>query len=327
VSASCALDASGGVHCWGSNLDGALGSGASDGSFHTDALGTTGLDHGVASVAGGNQTFCAVLADGSVRCWGNAPTDAGPVPHVVAGLSGVARVAVGDGFACALDVHGATRCWGAGGAGQLGDGNTDDRSAPALVATADPFVDIAASPWSGFVCAVDVAGKVACWGQGHGGQLGVRDEEDRAVPATVLGVDAAASVSAGSGFACAVLRDGGVACWGADDEAQLGRGTAGSDPSARRVAGVSGASAVALGERHACVLLGDGSVTCWGAAYDGAIPGQTTLAPPTQVLPPSFGAVAIAAGYQSTCAISSSRHVRCFGSAGLSWSADADFAL
>jgi alpha-tubulin suppressor-like RCC1 family protein len=327
ISASCGLDAAGGVHCWGSNIDGALGSGASDASFHTDALAAKGLDHGVASIAGGDQTFCAVLGDGSVRCWGNAPNVAGPVPRSVSGLSAIARVAVGNGFACALDMHGAARCWGAGGAGQLGDGNTEDRDAPVLVATPEPLVDIAASPWSGFACAVTNAGKVACWGQGHGGQLGVGDATDRAVPTNVVGVDGAISIALGSGFACTALHDGGVMCWGADDEAQLGGGKAGAEPGARRVDGVKDALALALGERHACALSRAGSVTCWGAAYDGAIPGQTALAPPTEVLSSSFAAIAIAAGYQSTCALSSSRHVRCFGSAGISWSADADFAL
>ncbi len=329
VSSSCALDAKGGVYCWGSNLGGALGIGVVDAEFHSSPMAVKGLSQGVAALAGGNQSFCAVLAEGAVRCWGNLPSGGNAEPTVVPGIDfSVARVTVGDGFWCTLDTRGRARCWGAGSAGQLGNRSTDDRLQPSeSVATDEALVDISASSFSAFACGVSVRGRVLCWGSGAGGQLG-RAEHDRAIPVPVDGlVDPAQSVATGSLFACALLRDGGVACWGTDDMGQLGSGRPGGDPTPRRVPGVSAVIAIALGESHACALVKDGAVVCWGGGYRGAIPGQAKIAAPTQVIPASFGAIAIAAGYQSTCALAGNGRVRCFGSAGISWSADASFTL
>ncbi len=327
VSASCALDAHGGAHCWGSNLDGALGTGAIDASFRSEPVPVRGLDHGVASLAGGNRAFCAVLEDGSVRCWGNLADARRAEPTVVPGIVETARISIGDGFACALDTHGHAKCWGAGGAGQLGNRSTDDRETPQKVISDEPFIDLSASPYSAFVCGVTASGRVLCWGSGEGGQLG-RDERNRAVPAPVDGfVGDAVAIATGAFFACAVLKGGGVSCWGRGDEGQLGGGAPDGSYAPRRVPGIGSATAIALGERHACALMADGSVVCWGAAYGGAIPGQKTIAPPTNVLLAGSGITSIAAGYQSTCARTKSLRVTCFGSAGISWSADTSFTL
>jgi alpha-tubulin suppressor-like RCC1 family protein len=281
------------------------------------------------ALSGGNQSYCAVLGDGALRCWGNLPAGKVAEPSVVAGIDpDIARVTVGDGFACALDRHGHARCWGAGSAGQLGNRATDDRPQPKeVVAAGEPLLDISASSFSAFACGVGTSGRVFCWGSGAGGQLG-RVAQDSALPVPVEGLAGpAVSVATGSFFACALLRSGGVACWGANDAGQLGTGSAGSDSIPLLVGGVEKVIALALGEQHACALVADGSVVCWGAGYGGAIPGQPAIAKPTEVIPASFGATAIAAGYQSTCALAKGGRVRCFGSAGISWSADASFTL
>jgi alpha-tubulin suppressor-like RCC1 family protein len=328
VSSSCGLDDKGGVHCWGSNLAGALGTGTTDTGFYASPLPVKGLSQGVAAVAGGDQSFCAVLASGGVRCWGDLPAGSSAEPVLVDLGTSVARVSLGDKFGCALDTLGRARCWGAGSAGQLGNGSTDDRPLPKeRVATSEALLDVSASSFSAFACGVGTSGRVFCWGDPTGGQLG-HAGKDAAVPAPVAGlVEPAQSVATGSRFACALLRDGGVSCWGVDDAGQLGSGSAGTAAAPRRVPSVANATALALGEQHACALLKTGSVMCWGAGHGGAIPGQTKIAGPTEVLPASFGATSIAAGYQSTCARTAGGRVRCFGSAGISWPMDGSFTL
>ena len=66
---SCALTAMGSVQCWGDNHHGQLGDGRT-----TDRLTpvtVAGLGTSVTGLAAGNYHSCAVISDGSLRCWGD----------------------------------------------------------------------------------------------------------------------------------------------------------------------------------------------------------------------------------------------------------------
>jgi alpha-tubulin suppressor-like RCC1 family protein len=77
---SCVLTEVNQVRCWGLNADGQLGAGdltnrGIDPATMGDALNNVdlGAQHTVRAVAAGNSHTCAVLDDGTVRCWGNNP--------------------------------------------------------------------------------------------------------------------------------------------------------------------------------------------------------------------------------------------------------------
>ena len=106
---SCAVTATGGVVCWGSNPSGQLGNGTTTTSLIPTPV--TGLTSGVASVSMGNGTACAVTTGGGVMCWGNGGTGQlgnntqtnSLVPVQVVGLtSGVRMVSQGGDSACAI---------------------------------------------------------------------------------------------------------------------------------------------------------------------------------------------------------------------------------
>jgi cysteine-rich repeat protein len=115
--------------------------------------GITATISGVTAVSVGMTHRCAVMTDGTARCWGvNGAGELGdgtntesstPVP--VADLVGAVAIAVGGGFfgghvwvdaghTCAVLSDGTAWCWGANSYGQLGNGATADSNVPVQVA-------------------------------------------------------------------------------------------------------------------------------------------------------------------------------------------------
>jgi alpha-tubulin suppressor-like RCC1 family protein len=324
--ATCAIDDKGGVLCWGDNTHGTLGFGDMTPTNSDAPMGVKDLSSGVRAVAGGPFAQCAILLDGTARCWGDSlfgdvqgsTTDVQvPWPHDKLGLSNdVAQISFGDNFACALTTSGRAKCWGYGGAGQLGTGTTDDTYfARDIAMPKEAFVSISTSMGGLFACAAGTSGKVYCWGENGAQQLGTNEPGGHPKPAAVPGIDGRAiAVGAGRAHACALYDDGAVACWGGNEKGQLGSGTKGQPLAPMRVAGIAGAKTLVVGADHACATLGDGSVSCWGATDAGQItaPSSTPIVP-TQTFSSSFGAIAVGLGFMHTCAMSKTRHIRCQG--------------
>jgi alpha-tubulin suppressor-like RCC1 family protein len=97
---------------------------------------------GVASLAAGEGQACAVLKDGSARCWGaNEEGELGlgtrttsELPQAgVKGVTSLRDVCIGSSHSCARTAQGAVYCWGANPAGQIGDGTRERRPAPTRV--------------------------------------------------------------------------------------------------------------------------------------------------------------------------------------------------
>jgi alpha-tubulin suppressor-like RCC1 family protein len=89
----CATLADGTVDCWGDDDFGELGDGQT-GSLSRSAVAASGIQNGVQVTTAG-QSACALLADGTVRCWGaneygslgNGTTTDSSTPIGVQGLS------------------------------------------------------------------------------------------------------------------------------------------------------------------------------------------------------------------------------------------------
>lgn len=174
--------------------------------------------------------------------------------------------------------------------------------APALATTV--------SAGYGQSCAATDAGAALCWGY--------QPEE--------TGIAGAVDIRVGNGFSCALLRDGRVLCRGQGNGfGQLGVEIPGAGQQNiypvnwRQADGVFHplrATQVATGERHACALTLDGEVACWGDAAQGQL-GQHQPTLPSSSHARSVaglsGAVRIAAGVGSTCAVLRSGSVWCVG--------------
>ena len=295
---ACALLANGGVHCWGRNSFGQLGDGFPAG-FRGTAQFVSGLSNGVASIGLGAGHACAILAAGSIKCWGwnssgqlgNGASGANqPLPVDVAGLGGIATaLALGDGHTCALMSDKTVKCWG--DATPIGHGAASPQVTPLAIPGLTNVAAITAGPAHN--CVLLESGAAKCWGRNGAGQLGDGGTMDSTVPVEVTGLSSGvAALSAGgsfyegsagtprrdASFTCALMIAGGLKCWGSNLSGQLGDGTLVAHPVPSDVSGLtSGVSQVSTGGMihgfvgllapmaHACAVTSAGSVKCWGS--------------------------------------------------------------
>jgi len=89
------------------------------------------------AIAGGS---CALLKDGTVKCWGSYNyTEYGNgntssyLPATIPKVKSAGAIAVGDSHACAACTSGEILCWGQNGWGQLGNGTTNFSASPVAV--------------------------------------------------------------------------------------------------------------------------------------------------------------------------------------------------
>jgi alpha-tubulin suppressor-like RCC1 family protein len=197
---TCASRTDGTAQCWGYNNAGQLGNNATDyfsPRFLLSGLVTVWGLTSVVSVSSGSQHTCAVLADGTVSCWGadshgelgrvTAPgTDASSTPETVPNLGGAVSLGLGGNHSCAALTDGTARCWGENGRGQLGDGTTTDSLSPVVVSGLTGVILLAGG--SAHTCAALSDGTVRCWGSNSYGQLGNGTTTDSSVPVTVVGL-------------------------------------------------------------------------------------------------------------------------------------------
>jgi alpha-tubulin suppressor-like RCC1 family protein len=97
---------------------------------------------GVTAISTQVRHSCAVVAGGSVSCWGQNDTGQLGIdtmgerqlsPVAVLGLTNVVSLDTGSFGTCAADAAGIARCWGYNGEGELGDGTNTNSSVPVQV--------------------------------------------------------------------------------------------------------------------------------------------------------------------------------------------------
>lgn len=170
---------------------------------------------------------------------------------------------------------------------------------------------------SSHTCALTTDGKVYCWGYNRSGRLGDGTTTDRSLPAPVNALpDGVIAVEAGGSHTCALTADGKVYCWGDNYSGQLGDGTTTNRLTPVLVSGLpDGVTAISAGGRHTCALTASGAVYCWGSNSFGQVGDDTTTNRLTPVLIgglPGDG-ISLSAGGYSTCALTASGRVYCWG--------------
>ena len=314
---SCIVSSTGQAKCFGRNDYGQLGYGYTQPTSASNGMtpSTVGLNATTINV-GTNRTIqqmsigaahtCALLDDGSVKCWGlnnygqlglghtTTVTTMGDALEAV-NLGGSA-VSISSGYyhTCAIMLNGDVKCWGYNNFAQLGVGN----------------------------------------------QNNIGDSPNPVFTSVNLGTNKTAiQISAGVLFTCALLNDHTAKCWGYNSNKQLGQDIAnytgdgtnmiGNKPNqlgdnlpAIKVGSGKTINQLAAGSYHACALLNDGGVKCWGSYALGQLGYQNAGArdftgdnrPYINFGPSSYSVAQISAGDFFTCAVNTDGNSKCWGS-------------
>jgi hypothetical protein len=246
-------------------------------------------------VDAGLSHSCAVMADGSARCWGSEYFDKASPPAGVFGW-----ISTGTYHSCGITSDGQAQCWGSDpdiaaplpvGSYTKVDashyGTLGITSGGSLVWTgANLYVNTPASGWDwvsascgeGHCCSLRSDGSAECWGRG-GNNLDTVDRElvfDR--------------LETGWQHSCGLLAGGVPHCWGEDYYGAL---EAPEDDSFVELS---------CGKMHCCALREDGSVGCWGDSGAG------------QAEPPAdLALVSLSAGAYHNCGLTAEGGIVCWG--------------
>ena len=265
------------------------------------------------------------------------PTDApaaerSPTPIPAGGSRTYTQVAAGFVHTCALDVAGAAFCWGSNEYKQLGVesaplacGGRPCSRTPIAVSGGKRFTALAA----GWVhnCGISTDTRTYCWGGGavdSRGYLGDGTLSPNATPVLVRADSAFTSVTIGDGHSCALTAHGMAFCWGQNAQGQLGDGTRADRATPVPVATELRFRALSAGAYHSCGITHENHAYCWGdnrwgqlgggdVAYN-SVSGVATQ--PLHVIGgrgEAFEFTAIVAGWEHTCALSTSGESYCWG--------------
>ena len=246
---TCMRESSRDIHCWGNDSNGRLGQTAGfDNSLSPPGPLTIS---GVTSLGrGGEQHFCVLMGDETIKCWGfSGSAQAGVMggggafsetPNPITGAVGVLGLAVGHENNCVIlkpDNH--VSCFGKGSNWMTGSSSGTDTNTVGteiktsvsqnLTGVTQVAVGRAAA------CAITATGSVACWGGSHttcsGQNCGDLGTGNRAGSIYAVEVPAFAATGSTPGgvtdisadeYTFCVVRYGDVYCWGRNLNGQLG---------------------------------------------------------------------------------------------------------
>lgn len=267
---TCAILDDDTLKCWGHNVDGQLGLG--DDENRGDTSGEMGDNLPVVDLGTGRTArivdvrkshSCAILDNGTLKCWGKVDNGRLGLPISSENLgddlnemgdnlsvvdlgrfgSSIKAIGLGISHTCAILENDGVKCWGEVDDGRLGlpvsSGDQGDDSGE--MGDNLPFVDLGVGR---NVNALDVGGEhacvildnntIKCWGDNSYGELGLGDTDSRGDDSGEMGDNLASvdlgtgripkSITVGHSHTCVILDNNTLKCWGYNSFGQLGLG-------------------------------------------------------------------------------------------------------
>jgi alpha-tubulin suppressor-like RCC1 family protein len=288
---ACARTLDGHALCWGRNVYGQLGDGAS--TSRESAAPVAALED-VLDISVAENFSCALTRDDRIACWG---FDLGEGlghelqhAHTLADLSATSIAASGH-TTCAVDKHGALRCWGGDMLEQTGIARAATPTAITLPSTGEIL---------GFstgleACFLLSGGALECGMWNAYGSTNTSFTPSKSVPDV-------SAFAAGAPPLCAIMGHG--------RSAELSCGQSFGQLSVERQ--IKTPRAVSASHMRGCVVHSGGQVSCFGELY---FWNDHTQTPPLREFTRLEGirdAVAVASSSAHDCALRSAGHVSCW---------------
>jgi alpha-tubulin suppressor-like RCC1 family protein len=234
----------------------------------------------VTQLVSGGTSFCALLDDKTVRCWGSTYRAFGTMDGggsggaqttpLSIGLSNVEQISSGNLTICARLTDGSVTCWGGNQGNELGlepprsDYGPHDPAPVAIdggVLSGFTRVDVGVT---GAVFATKAGGELWSWGDNASSMLGRMNEgtsflgPGRAVDLAGEKIRRAGANAGAPSIAFAITDEGRLLTWGTSQVVVAYPG-----PVPMPVAGFENVSSVSVASNNLCAVA-DGHLYCWG---------------------------------------------------------------
>jgi alpha-tubulin suppressor-like RCC1 family protein len=278
---------------WGLNSNGQLGLGDAYG-FNRSSPVQVGAETLWAKRAT-SRSVLAVKTNGQLWSWGyngvgqlgQGNTTGLSSPVQVGALTNWATPGVsGSNTSACVKTDGTLWTWGGNGTGQLGLGDTTNRSSPvqvgALTNWATPLIGSSSNQ---FLLCTKTDGTLWAWGRGNDGALGLGNTTNYYSPVQVGALTNWKTPVAGGSFVICSKTDGTLWSWGNNSYGYLGLGNNTSYSSPKQIGSLTNWATPVAGNNFAACVKTDGTLWAWGKNDFGqlGLENQTNYSSPKQI--------------------------------------------
>ena len=306
---ACAISDGGQTYCWGNNAGGWVDP-TSTQSLYLTPTRVSGLPV-LTSLVSGESFTCGINAPGDLYCWGTIPTDSSGAKSpraIVTGMNFI-QVVAGSAHICGLTQSGDVYCWGNNLKGQLGIGTFAAVTVPTKVAGSFKFLALTAE--ANGTCGISADSTAVCWGHAFlsGQPVVVPTRKDQARFSSLYAAQDGSAV-------CGTTSSGTSYCWGGEFVFPIGTPVA-QNGAVGSIGANPPFTVLEPGRSFVCGLT-QRYAYCWGTASAGqnglgVIEAglSSVVAPGPVIWGMQYSQISV--GVQSTCGVTVTGRVSCWG--------------